>query len=396
MPSMLPAAIAGSAGLNLLGSSMQAGAAKSAANTQLAAAQQAAQLQWQMFQQMQGNLQPYMATGVNALNSLAMLTGVSGSNDAQIRSLQQQIAALTGGGAGTGAAAGGNYLTAGETPGVIAAKAAGPHSQSGLNFLSPAGLFRSNASPLQDIAAALAAGQPISDASWAKAGYGPGGAAKGQVAGPGGSSLTPEVAAQVQALQKQISDLQGSNQPGNPLTAPLTKPFNPTQQQLEQTPGYQFTLSQGLRATQNAATAMGLGASGSALGGAADYATGLASQTYQQQFSNYWQQNQNIYNMLAGLTNIGQSSAAGVGAAGIQTGGLIGNALTGGASALAAGQIGSANAIASGLGGVGNAGLMLALSRNGLFGNTGVARSTIPSTGAAGYGVTDDYGNLVE
>ena len=55
---------------------------------------------------------------------------------------------------------------------------------------------------------------------------------------------------------------------------------------LEKTPGYQFTRDQGLRAVQNAAAAKGRGVSGSALAGAADYATGLADTTFNTQFKN--------------------------------------------------------------------------------------------------------------
>ena len=74
--------------------------------------------------------------------------------------------------------------------------------------------------------------------------------------------------------------------------------FAPTQANLEQTPGYQFALSQGLKSTQNSAAARGLGTSGAALRGAADYSTGLASNTFQQQFQNALQQYQTNYNNL--------------------------------------------------------------------------------------------------
>lgn len=53
--------------------------------------------------------------------------------------------------------------------------------------------------------------------------------------------------------------------------------FSPTMAQLEATPGYQFTLNQGLMSTQNGYAARGLGSSGTAEMGAANYATGLAS-----------------------------------------------------------------------------------------------------------------------
>lgn len=100
----------------------------------------------------------------------------------------------------------------------------------------------------------------------------------------------------------------------------LTAKFNPTMAQLEQTPGYQWALDQGLKGTQNSYAAKGLGSSGAAMKGAAEYAQGLASNTYQQQLQNYMAQNLQKYNMLMGGTQIGQSSAAGVGAAGITTG----------------------------------------------------------------------------
>lgn len=62
-------------------------------------------------------------------------------------------------------------------------------------------------------------------------------------------------------------------------------PGQMTQAQLEATPGYQFTLDQGLKSVQSANAAKGLGVSGAALKGAATYATGLADKTYMDQFN---------------------------------------------------------------------------------------------------------------
>src|SRR4249920_2930399 len=62
-------------------------------------------------------------------------------------------------------------------------------------------------------------------------------------------------------------------------------PGQMTQAQLEQTPGYQFDLSQGLKAVQSAAAARGLGVSGASLKGAGNFATGLANKTYLDQFN---------------------------------------------------------------------------------------------------------------
>lgn len=144
--------------------------------------------------------------------------------------------------------------------------------------------------------------------------------------------------------------------------------FNPTMQQLEQTPGYQFTQQQGNKALDNAMAAKGLSLSGAQLKGLDAYNTGLASQTFQQQYQNALQNfNTNYgqagdqYNRLAGLVKLGQNSAAGVGDAGIQTASNIGNTLMGGANAQAAGQMGAAKAWNGGLSSLGGAGMLYSM-----------------------------------
>lgn len=157
------------------------------------------------------------------------------------------------------------------------------------------------------------------------------------------NNLNPYVTAGASALP-ELQALTGTNAGGNPLTAPLTAKFNPTMAQLEATPGYQFTLQQGLESTQNSYAAEGLGQSGAALKGAADYAEGLASTTYQQQFQNYLNQNQQIYNMVAGISGSGQNAAAGLGSLSLNNTSAINSLNTAGANASAAGQVASANA----------------------------------------------------
>ncbi len=116
----------------------------------------------------------------------------------------------------------------------------------------------------------------------------------------------------------------------------LTSPIIMDQAALEQTPGYQFTRTQGLKATQNAAAARGLGASGAALKGAANFATGLADQTYKTQFDIANINQTNAYNRLAGLVNTGVT-------AGTQGGALGANA----ANTAAGAQLGAGNAQAA-------------------------------------------------
>lgn len=123
----------------------------------------------------------------------------------------------------------------------------------------------------------------------------------------------------------------------------LTQPITMDEATLRATPGYQFNLNQGLRATQNSAASRGLGTSGAALKGASQFATGLADNTYQNQFGNAVTNQTNIYNRLLGAAGLGENAAAGVGNAAVQTGANIGNNITGagnaqGASYIAAGQ----------------------------------------------------------
>ncbi len=82
---------------------------------------------------------------------------------------------------------------------------------------------------------------------------------------------------------------------------------------LSQTPGYQFALDQGLKATQNGFAAQGLASSGAAMKGGAQFAEGLASQTYNQQLQNY------LANYNAGIAGVGanvNAAGANVNAAG--------------------------------------------------------------------------------
>lgn len=237
---MVAAAIGASAVAGLAGSAMSSKAAKSAANTQAQAANRASDLQMQQFQQMQGNLQPYMQLGTSTIPQLQQLLGGGG-------------------------------------------------------------------------------------------------------------------------LNARFS-------------------FDPTQQQLEQTPGYQFALQQGQKGIDNAMSAKGLNLSGAQMKGLENFNTGLASQTYQQQYQNALQNFQtnyglsaDQYNRIAGLIGLGQNAAAGVGNAGLQTASTMGNFMTSGANARAAGTVGSANAWNSGLSGLGGNALLYSLLKPGQTNSAGLS-----------------------
>lgn len=148
-------------------------------------------------------------------------------------------------------------------------------------------------------------------------------------------------------------------------------------------PGYQFALNQGLQSTQSGAAARGLGTSGAAMRGAADYTTGLANQYYF-----------DYANQLQNAVNTGANAAGGLASAALNTGSGVANSLTGIGNAQAAGAVGAGNAVSGAANNL--QGLMFtnALLQNqgygGLFGGNGggIYGSGAATTGtpAAQYG----------
>jgi len=198
------------------------------------------------------------------------------------------------------------------------------------------------------------------------------GATSGLEALFGGGLSSPAYSALSQAQLPSFSSMFGSPQG--------------MQSWLSNTPGYQFALQQGEQATQNSYAAQGLGQSGAALKGAAQYAEGLAGTTFQQQFQNWLNENtqrygqvlQGVQTAATGLQNLagtGEAAGAMTGQLGVQSQTAANQLLTSGAAAQAAGTVGSANAITGGLNTLAGAGtntaLMLALNNSGMFGASG-------------------------
>jgi hypothetical protein len=176
------------------------------------------------------------------------------------------------------------------------------------------------------------------------------------------SQLQANLSPYMQLGSSSIGNLQALLNGGSLNTKFSGPQWNPTEQQLQSTPGYQFALTQGLKGVDNSLSAKGLNLSGAQAKGISAYSTGLADQTYQQQFQNYQTQYQNAlqqfqtnygvsadqYGRLSNLVNLGQNSAAGVGQAGMTNATNVGNTLMSGANAGAAGQVGAANATTQG------------------------------------------------
>ncbi len=120
-------------------------------------------------------------------------------------------------------------------------------------------------------------------------------------------------------------------------------------QAMQNMPGYQFQLQQGLEAAQNGFAAKGLGSSGAAMKGAAQYATGLANSNYQNFFNNNRSaaqlganaaslQSQNTSNLTTAAGNALMGSSTNAASLGMA-----------GAAATASGQAASASALGNGI-----------------------------------------------
>lgn len=312
----------------------QSDAAGKAAQLQSEASKEATALQREMFDRMQQNLYPYMGAGLTGLGAQMAMLGLGGAysgpgstpsspalTQAQLR--EQLLPQFTRQGTGSGSSAfGGNR-------GQYVMVYDGTGNDQDTGRLVPM--------PQQ------------------------GGMASSYVDEEGLNAAIQQAIAQQQQQQAQNGIAQGVEAfQGNPalsgLGSLLTKQFEFDPSDLENTPGYQFTLQQGLKALNNQGSAQGLNMSGAQQKGLLQYATGLANQTYGDQYNralqsygaNYGLAN-DMYNRLGGLSGMGQNAAAGVGQAGQNTANSISQLLQSSAQAQGSALIGGANAQAQAL-----------------------------------------------
>lgn len=115
-------------------------------------------------------------------------------------------------------------------------------------------------------------------------------------------------------------------------------------------PGYAFRMSEGMKALDRSAAARGSLLSGSTLKGIQRFGQDLASQEYTNAFNRYYTERANRLQPLQSLAGIGQSAANTLTSAAGTLGSQIGSNIIGAGNARAAGTIGVANAISSGVG----------------------------------------------
>jgi len=177
------------------------------------------------------------------------------------------------------------------------------------------------------------------------------------------------------AIQKQMFDVQNEQQKPYReagysalsdiagMKPYLTRQFGVKDFQAGIDPSYNFRLQQGNLATTNLANRAGGLIGGNALQGLTDYGQNLASTEYGNVFNRFQTQRSNIYNNLASIAGLGQTSLGQTGQLAGTTSQGVGGAISGAGSAIGAGQVAAANAYGSGIQGAGNAYMLSNLLR---------------------------------
>lgn len=135
---------------------------------------------------------------------------------------------------------------------------------------------------------------------------------------------------------------------GDPMQSDLLRQFS--MEDFEESPAYQFNLQQGMEAINKSAAAKGKYYAPATLQDIGKYSQGLASNEFQNALGNFRNNQGDIWSRLSGLAGMGQNAATQTGQFGAQAAGQIGENMIGAGNARAAGLVGSANAINTGIG----------------------------------------------
>jgi hypothetical protein len=120
-------------------------------------------------------------------------------------------------------------------------------------------------------------------------------------------------------------------------------------EQFSRDPGYGFRLSEGQKQLDRQAAIRGGQISGSALKAAQRFGQEMGSQEYSNAFNRYQIERAAKLGPYQSLANVGQTTANQLGQFGAANAANVGNLMTGGAAASAAGQVGMANAFTGGV-----------------------------------------------
>lgn len=132
---------------------------------------------------------------------------------------------------------------------------------------------------------------------------------------------------------------------------PLAMDYTPFgMRQFQSDPGYQFRMSEGMKALERGAAARGGLLSGATLRGTQRFGQELASQEYQNAFNRYQAERAARLQPLQSLAGVGQTTAQQLSGEAGQMGANVGQAIQAGAAARASGYVGQANALTGALG----------------------------------------------
>jgi len=145
----------------------------------------------------------------------------------------------------------------------------------------------------------------------------------------------------VNAGTQALSTMQAGLKPGGQYNTPFTA------SNFQNTPGYQFQLQQGMAGLKNNQVAHGV-AGGAQDQAMATFQQGLASTTYQQQYDNYMNNQQQQFNNMAGIESQGQAAASNQAAQIGNTANNVSNLTVAQGQTQAQGQLGIAQAFGQG------------------------------------------------
>lgn len=170
----------------------------------------------------------------------------------------------------------------------------------------------------------------------------------GNIYGPGGPATTSfDQAGYDKAVADFNAQKASQTNPKDPNFGSLLKPF--TGADLQNEPGYQFGLTEGEKAINNLAATRGNYFSGGTGKALTRYGTDYAGTKYNEAFNRDQANKSLTANLLSGVSNQGLGATnTGVQAGGVSTN-AISDLMTQGGNAQAAGIVGGANAINSGL-----------------------------------------------
>lgn len=269
------------------GTAYSADASRSASNTQADAAKNASGLQLGMFNTTKQNLSPWLQSGNTSLDQLMYLSGLSNKPGTQIAS-DPRTATLTGDN-----------------------KAFRSDSN---DYLGRFGYGDKGGGTLEEIAPTWGVDRVVDKNGNVKWG-------------------------------KPLDQQPGA---ADPMKGSLLKPFG--MEDFQASPAYQFNLAEGEKAINKAAAARGKFYAPGTLQDISKFSQGLASNEFQNAYSNYNTNMGNIWSRLSTLSGGGQNAAANLGTNASSVSGQVGSNMMSGGAAQAAGQVGQANAVNSGLG----------------------------------------------